>query len=383
MPEGRVVAPRAWNPYVSLRSGEISLTDTPGGGRQETVSTGDLGPVAEWWRPSEGAEGARGTVLCLLCPQECHINPGRRGKCRYRINHDGALHAASYGRVSAHGLDPIEKKPLYHFMPGTHIFSVGSVGCNLACGFCQNWQISQNEAQTQYLPPPDAARLAGVSTGHGHSSVGLAYTYSEPLVWWEYVRDTAQLVREKGLVNVLVTNGYVAEAPLAELLPLIDAMNVDVKGFTEDFYLKTCRGHLRPALRTVEMAHAAGTHLEVTTLLIPGLNDDPEEVERLSRWLAKISPAIPLHFSRYFPNYLMREPGPTPAATLKRARDIARQHLQYVYVGNAFDAEAADTTCPGCGETVITRDGFSVLLDSLKDGACASCGYRILGHARV
>ncbi|MDP2871932.1 MAG: AmmeMemoRadiSam system radical SAM enzyme [Bacillota bacterium] len=348
-----------------------------------TGAAGDKGhdsrsPVARWWRPLEGEEGDRGGVLCLLCPQECHIRPGGRGKCRYRRNFAGQLHATSYGRISAHGLDPIEKKPLYHFMPGSVIFSVGTVGCNLACGFCQNWQISQEEAETEYLSPHDAARLAGIEAGGCRRSVGLAYTYSEPLVWWEYVYDTALLVRQSGLANVLVTNGYVAEEPLRALLPLVDAMNVDVKAFTDDFYRDICRGQLAPVLRTVEMANAAGTHVEVTTLLVPGLNDAPEEVERLASWLAGVNPGIPLHFSRYFPNYRMREPGPTPAASLQRARDIARRHLQYVYIGNAFEVEAADTICPGCGAAVIRRDGYGVSMEGLREGACASCGRRIV-----
>lgn len=337
------------------------------------------GPLAKWWRPLEGPEGDRGGVLCLLCPQECHIMPGRRGKCRYRRNYDGKLHATSYGRVSSHGLDPIEKKPLYHFSPGSFIFSVGTTGCNLACGFCQNWQISQEDAGTHYLAPSDAARLAGIGAGPGRSSIGMAYTYSEPLVWWEYVYDTAALVRERGLKNVLVTNGYVAEEPLIELLPLIDAMNIDVKAFTDGFYLDICRGHLAPVLRTVELAHGAGIHVEVTTLLVPGLNDSAGELERLSRWLAGLSPDIPLHFSRYFPSYRMREPGPTPAGTLRLARDIASRHLNYVYIGNAFEVEAADTLCPRCGAKAIARDGYRVSLSGLSGGsACASCGHPIL-----
>jgi pyruvate formate lyase activating enzyme len=309
--------------------------------------------------------------------------PGRRGKCRYRRNYGGELHATSYGRVSSHGLDPIEKKPLYHFMPGSLIFSVGTTGCNLACGFCQNWQISQEEAGTQYISPEAAARLAGVGAGAGRSSVGLAYTYSEPLVWWEYVYDTAALVREKGLKNVLVTNGYVAEEPLLKLLPLIDAMNIDVKAFTDGFYLDVCRGHLEPVLRTAKIAHKAGTHVEVTTLLVPGLNDSPGEIERLSEWLAGLSPDIPLHFSRYFPNYRMREPEPTPAETLTAARDIASRYLNYVYIGNAFEVEAADSICPGCGACVIKREGYRVSLGGLSGGACGSCGRQILKHHRA
>lgn len=332
------------------------------------------GPEAEWWRPLGDSE----VVQCFLCPQECRIRPGRRGLCRYRRNYQGKLHAVSYGRVSSSGYDPIEKKPLYHFMPGSYIFSVGTVGCNLACGFCQNWPISQADAQTEYLSPADAARLAGAGLRWGERSVGVAYTYSEPLVWWEYVHDTAVLVREAGLVNVLVTNGYIQPEPLGELLPLIDALNIDVKAFREGFYAQVCHGRLSPVLQTVESAVRAGVHVEVTTLLVPGLNDGPEEIRELVSWLAGLDRSVPLHFSRYFPNYKMAEPGPTPASSLRRARDIARERLDYVYVGNAFEIETADTICPQCGLKVIRRQGYMIEPCGLAGTRCSGCGREIV-----
>jgi len=340
-----------------------------------------LGPVAEWWRSLGGDEAGRpATVTCQLCPQACRIRPGGRGLCRYRRNYNGKLHAVSYGRISSSGFDPIEKKPLYHFMPGRFILSLGTVGCNLACGFCQNWQISQAEAQTEYLSPLEAARLAGSRVRWGDTSVGIAYTYSEPLVWWEYVYDTARLVRQAGLVNVLVTNGYIEPEPLDRLLPLIDAMNVDVKAFRGGFYEDVCHGTLEPVLRTVERAVAAGVHVEVTTLLVPGLNDSPQEIGELVSWLSGLDPSIPLHFSRYFPNYKMAEPGPTPASSLVRARDIAARQLDFVYVGNAFEVEAADTLCPQCGRTVIAREGYSVNLQGLDGTRCSACGREIVAR---
>lgn len=332
---------------------------------------------ARWWTPAASG-GAPDSVDCLLCPHRCRIPPGGRGLCRYRVNADGELLATSYGEVSAIGFDPIEKKPLYHFMPGSTILSLGTVGCNLACAFCQNWRISQSPAETRHLPPAEAAARAGARSPDGSRSAGIAYTYSEPLVWWEYVHDTARLVRERGLVNVLVTNGFVEAEPLAELLPWIDALNVDVKAFTDQFYRQICRGRLDPVLRTVETAHARGCHVEVTTLVVPGLNDSPDQLERLAEWLAGIDRGIPLHLSRYFPNHQMSEPGPTPAAALRAAAAIARRHLDHVYVGNAFELENLDTVCPGCGAVVIRRDGYRIDPAGLRGAACAGCGRRIV-----
>lgn len=338
-------------------------------------------PQARWWRALPDAQPP-GTVECELCPQDCRIRPGHRGICRYRVNDGGTLRAKSYGRVSSYGYDPIEKKPLYHFMPGAIIFSAGTVGCNLGCGFCQNWQISQSDAGTTYLSPEQSAILAGADTGAGRRSVGIAYTYSEPLVWWEYVYDTAREVREHGLVNVLVTNGFIEEEPLRELLPYVDAMNIDVKAFKDGFYREVCHGRLAPVLRTVEVAHAQGVHVEVTTLLIPGLNDEPDEIKQLVHWLAGVDRGIPLHFSRYFPNYRMAEPGPTPLETLVAARDIAREKLDFAYIGNALAGPGVDTECPACGTTVIKRDGYRVSTRGLRGDSCARCGRRIVTRAR-
>lgn len=342
---------------------------------------------ARWWHPvppapdhpAEASGG--GAVACDLCPHRCRIGPGGRGRCRYRENQAGHLVSTNYGRISASGYDPIEKKPLYHFLPGSYILSLGTVGCNLRCGFCQNWRISQAPAPTTYLSPAAAAAMAGGPPG-GEPSAGIAYTYSEPLVWWEYVHDTAQLVRQRGLANVLVTNGFIETEPLAELLPWIDAMNVDVKAFADDFYRDTCGGSLGPVRRTVEMAHRQGVHVEVTTLLVPGMNDHPGQLRELARWLGGLGRHIPLHFSRYFPNYRMSQPGPTPARTLEQARDLAGEYLDYVYVGNAFEVESADTRCPRCGSLVIARRGYQVSREGLAGAGCARCGHPVLAAAR-
>lgn len=291
------------------------------------------GAVASWWEPLPG-----GAVHCGLCPWNCRIADGALGRCRVRGNQDGRLLALTYGRVSSVALDPIEKKPLYHFHPGTTILSLGSNGCNFDCQFCQNWQISQRESELTSLAPTAAAALAADAPARDYRCIGIAYTYSEPAIWAEYVRDTARLVHERGLVNVMVTNGYINPEPLAELLPLIDAWNIDVKAFSEDYYRNVCGGRLEPVKETVAAVQAGGAHLEVTTLIVPGHNDSPSEIDALVDWLAALSPEIPLHISRYFPNYRLTT-APTPVETLLRIRDQARRKLQYVHIGNVAASE--------------------------------------------
>lgn len=315
--------------------------------------------------------GTGDVVHCEVCPHTCRIAPGKRGLCRVRENRAGRLYATNYGRCSAAGLDPIEKKPLYHFYPGCLIFSLGTTGCNLRCSFCQNWRIAQADPPTNYLSPERAVELA-----RQQNSIGLAYTYSEPLMWYEYVYDTAQLAQKAGLKNVLVTNGFINEKPLLELLPFIDAMNIDVKAFTDEFYRTQCKARLDPVLRTVERA-LGHCHIEITTLLVTGLNDSPAEIERLVDWLADLDPAIPLHFSRYAPHYQLDLP-PTPMETLVAARDIARRKLPYVYLGNVPQLKGvANTLCPGCGTLLINRDGYRARLDQLEQGICKKCGEKI------
>ncbi|SFR05063.1 pyruvate formate lyase activating enzyme [Desulfoscipio geothermicus DSM 3669] len=321
-------------------------------------------------------KGAGEKANCKVCPRLCNIAPGKRGFCRVRENDGGVLYATNYGECSSYAVDPIEKKPLYHFYPGSLIFSLGTVGCNLRCGFCQNWQIAHADPQTTYLSPDRTVKLTLRQKERGYPCIGLAYTYSEPFMWYEYVYDTAKLAREAGLKNVLVTNGYVNEEPLRELLPYIDAMNIDVKAFTDRFYRSTCAGRLEPVLRTVETAHGH-CHIEITTLLVTGLNDGREEIGSLVDWLAGVDPDIPLHFSRYFPNYEMDLP-PTPEETLLRARETARKKLRYVYIGNAPQLNSSSTECPECGETLIDREGYRVRIRDLDNGVCPRCGERII-----
>jgi pyruvate formate lyase activating enzyme len=313
--------------------------------------------------------GADGKAHCRLCPHHCALAPEAVGICRVRKNLGGKLFSLNYGEVCSAALDPIEKKPLFHFFPGRMILSLGTLGCNLSCGFCQNWQISQQAVPTEALAPPAALALAKTYA----ANLGIAYTYNEPFIWYEFVLDTAKLVREAGLKNVLVTNGYVEEAPLRELLPYIDAMNVDIKSMQDDFYRKLCGGRAGPSARTVEIAHQAGCLVEVTNLIIPGWNDAEEDFRTLTDWLAGIAPDIPLHFSRYHPAYKLQEPA-TPRETLQRARAVAREKLHYVYLGNCEEAGGEDTVCPGCQKPLLQRRGFTIVADRRERGRCQSCG---------
>lgn len=282
------------------------------------------------------------------------------------------LYAANYGRVSALALDPIEKKPLYHFYPGAMILSVGTVGCNLSCQFCQNWELSQDEVETEKFSPAQLVELAVGLQEKGN--IGLAYTYSEPLVWFDFILETARLAKKEGLKNVLVTNGYINLQPLAELLPYFDAVNLDLKG-PDAFYRKHCGGRLDPVLKTAGRL-AAEVHLEVTSLLIPGENDQPAAIKTLTAFLAGLDRKIPLHFSRYFPRYRMAIP-PTPLATLEEAYRIARAELPYVYLGNIAEAGYSSTYCPRCGAMLVEREAFRVRTDGIKEGCCARCGEEV------
>lgn len=316
-----------------------------------------------------------GRILCRLCPKLCTIRPGKTGFCRVRQNKDGVLYTLNYGRCTAAALDPIEKKPLYHFFPGANIYSLGTLGCNLRCGFCQNWEIAHGDPHTFEITPLEAVEAALEYQNRGADCIGIAYTYSEPFMWYEFVSDTARLARERGLKNVLVTNGYVNAEPFREILPDIDALNIDVKGFADEYYRRTCAGRLEPVKRTVEIAFLQGCHVELTTLLVPGLNDSGEEITRLVDWVAGLSKDIPLHFSRYFPHYKMDLP-PTPLATLRRAAEIAREKLNYVYVGNAPQLAMEDTLCPQCGLKLIARYAYDVQITGLTDDhCCRRCGF--------
>lgn len=307
-------------------------------------------------------------VRCLLCPRGCLIKEGDFGFCRARINRSGKLYTRIYGECSSVAVDPIEKKPLYHFYPGSMILSLGTVGCSFSCQFCQNFAISQKDAPTRNIPPLQAVEMA-----KGRNSIGIAYTYSEPLIWYEYVLDTARLAKEQGLKNVLVTNGFINEAPMRELLPYIDAINLDVKSSDNSFYQKYCNGKLPPVLN-VAMVSKGHVLLEITNLIIPGLNDSDKDINDLVDWIAEyLGTDIPLHLSRYFPHYKMTIYA-TPLSTLFRARDIAKRRLKYVYVGNVLDEETNTSFCPNCKGPVIIRSGYEIKKPKIKEGKCEMCG---------
>jgi len=268
-------------------------------------------------------------VRCLLCPQACIICPEKTGFCRVRKNKQGKLYSLIYAQIASLALDPIEKKPLYHYHPGKYILSLGTKGCNLACPFCQNWSISQNAN----APLESVSSEAIIEQAERYKSFGIAYTYNEPFIWYEFVLDTAILAKQKGLENILVTNGYINPEPLEKILPYIDAMNIDLKSIENEFYQELCHGRLEPVLTTIKRVHQS-CHIELTNLIIPGLNDRKDNFIKLVDWICEnLGPEVPLHFSRYFPCYKMDLP-PTPLVTLKSAEEIAKGKLKYVYLGN-------------------------------------------------
>lgn len=307
-------------------------------------------------------------VQCLLCPHQCKIKPGKKGICRVRSNQAGNLTTSNYGQVASLALDPIEKKPLYHFFPGQMILSAGTYGCNLSCSFCQNYALAHQTPQTQYIPAETMLTIAERSRNAG--SIGLAFTYNEPSVWYEYIWDCVRLLKERGLKTVLVTNGYIESRPLEQLLPYIDALNIDVKAFQNHFYQQLCKGTLEPVKKTVELA-ARYSHVEITTLIIPEDNDQIDDIEAMARWLASVKREIPLHLSRYHPAYNYDRPA-TPESSLIEAQKAARLHLPFVYLGNI--GRGNDTMCLNCQATLIRRTYYNTEMISFQDGCCAFCG---------
>ena len=322
---------------------------------------------ALFWHPAEG-----GKIGCELCPHQCRVAEGKHGICGVRTAQNDKLYATGYGLISSAHNDPIEKKPLYHFYPGKNIFSVGGWGCNFKCTFCQNWTISQQVDATGSAVLPEQI----VATARAEQSIGIAYTYNEPLINIEFVSECARLARAEKLLNVLVTNGYIEKKPAEFILPFIDALNIDVKSLREDFYRKQCGGKMQPVLDFSKQAAVVGCHVEITNLVIPGLNDTDDEFRQLAGWIkSNLGEKTPLHLSAYHPEFKMDLP-PTPAVTLERAYNICRKILPYVYVGNVISDAGQNTLCPQCGNELIIRRGYNIRLAGLKDNNCAKCGRR-------
>ena len=332
---------------------------------------------ARWWHALPD-----GRIQCDLCPRDCKLHEGQRGLCFVRKMEGGRMVLTTYGRSSGFCIDPIEKKPLNHFYPGSSVFSFGTAGCNLACKFCQNWDISKSRETDTMVDQAMPDEIAKAAEQAGCKSV--AFTYNDPVIFAEYAMDVADACHARGLKTVAVTAGYIHDAPRREFYAKMDAANVDLKAFTEDFYFKLTGAHLQPVLDTlVYLKRETNVWTEITTLLIPGHNDSDAELSAMSQWIMReLGPDVPLHFSAFHPDWKMRDVPPTPASTLTRARDIAlKAGLHYVYTGNVHDTTGGTTFCPNCHDPLIVRDWYRIdRYDLTPDGHCPHCGSAIAGH---
>ena len=330
-----------------------------------------------WWHALPD-----GRIQCDLCPRDCRLHEGQRGLCFVRKMEGGRMRLTTYGRSSGFCVDPIEKKPLNQFYPGSSVLSFGTAGCNLACKFCQNWDISKSREMDRLMDEASPETIAAAALKLGCQSV--AYTYNDPVIFAEYAMDVADACRARGIRNVAVTAGYMHAQARREFYAKVDAANVDLKGFTDDFYFKLCGGRLQPVLETLEyLVKETAVWTEITTLLIPGKNDSDGELEAECAWIAQhLGCDVPLHFSAFHPDWKMLDVAATPAATLTRARSIAqRAGLRYVYTGNVHDVKGGSTYCPGCGKAVIERDWYDIRGYHLNDaGACTFCGAQLAGR---
>lgn len=313
---------------------------------------------------------------CQLCPHKCKLQSGKRGICGVRQNTGEKIELLTYGVVSGYALDPVEKKPLYHFFPGHKILSIGSFGCNMRCDFCQNWHISQKSPGIFSGDYPPLKILNDVLSAE--NNIGIAFTYNEPIIWFEYVMDIAVLVKEKGYYNVMVSNGFINKWPLKELIHYIDAFNIDLKAFNNEFYRRLTGAELEPVLESLRIIAKAGRHLEVTTLIIPGRNDSEDEMEKEAKWIAQeLGEEVPLHLSRYYPMYKRNDPS-TPQSTLDKLYNVASRHLRHVYMGNTLTGSGQDTYCIKCGKLVTQRTGYSIRnVNSDAEGKCLACGAQV------
>jgi pyruvate formate lyase activating enzyme len=320
-------------------------------------------------------------VKCTLCPHMCVLADGKLGICKVRKNENGTMVSEVFGKTCCLRFDPIEKKPLYHFYPGSVILSVGSVGCNLRCKFCQNWEISQTCAEDYpYLKPVSAEEILKMAKDRPDNA-GIAYTYNEPVIWFEFMLDIAKKANAAGLRNAMISNGFINSGPLGELLEYMDAFNIDLKAFSDDFYKRVTNGRLQPVKDAVLMIKKHGRHLELTHLVVTGLNDDEKKFEEMVKWIGgELGPETPLHLSRYFPNFELENKA-TPLNKLLEFYELATHYLHYVYLGNVAVDEGRITTCPDCGNKLIERVGYSTYKKGLDSkGKCRKCGKQVINY---
>jgi pyruvate formate lyase activating enzyme len=356
---------------------------TPALAQQDEAGTGALeGPKLEgvarhpamYWEPMPDKK-----VKCTLCPRECEVADVERGYCGVRENQGGEYQTLVYGALCSANVDPIEKKPLFHYLPGTDAFSIATAGCNIECKFCQNWRISQfrpEQVESALVPPEHLVRAC-----RRHDCPTIAYTYSEPVVFYEYMHDTAAVARQHGIGSVMISNGYIQEKPMRQLCQHLTGVKIDFKAFTEKFYSEWCAGHLKPVLETLETLKDVGIWFEMVDLIVPTLNDSPGEIKQMSKWVVKhLGPDVPMHFTRFSPTYRVTNLPRTPVKTLERCREIALDAgVHYVYAGNVAMHPGENTYCHSCGRELIRRVGFRVVANNIKDGKCPKCDTPIPG----
>ncbi|MBS3167003.1 AmmeMemoRadiSam system radical SAM enzyme [Candidatus Woesearchaeota archaeon] len=316
-------------------------------------------------------------VRCILCPNYCILSDDSVGLCGVRKNVKGKLYSLVYNRPCAIQLDPIEKKPLFHFKPGSKVLSIGTLGCNLKCLNCQNFQISQIKAEELDIHEVKSEKIVEMAK---LNKAGIAFTYTEPTIFYEYMYDCAKLAKREGIFTVIISNGYINEAPLKKLLKYIDAANIDLKSFEDIFYKSNCSGRIAPVLKTLQIIKESNIWLEITNLLIPGKNDSITEIEKMCSWIKEnLGENIPLHFSAFHPDYKLITLRPTPLRTLESVKKIAEKYLKYVYLGNLSLKGAEDTICPNCKEVLVEREGFNVKKNNIKELKCVKCGFKLDG----
>jgi pyruvate formate lyase activating enzyme len=360
---------------LGLMASGIHHIGLPQRAHARTVKWGFIGlKLSPYYIPLE-----EGNIKCVLCPKECTVSPGKRGYCEVRENRDGKYYSLVYGNPCAVHVDPIEKKPFFHVLPGTGSFSIATAGCNFDCKFCQNWEISQSRPEdtpNDELPPEKVVRQA---TSYGCQSI--ASTYVEPTIFYEYMHDIGRLVKGTGILNVCHSNGYINPEPLKNLCKYLDAACIDLKSFSETFYHEMCEGTLTPVLNTLKTLRQEGIHTEIVNLIIPTKNDDMQMIEAMCRWINKeLGSDTPIHFTRFYPLYKLKNLPPTPVSTLEKARKMAKSvGLEYVYIGNVPGHESENTYCPHCKELLIKRIGYRISELNMKGGKCRSCGKQIPG----